>query len=59
MIHLLEIAVVDGMNMVVDILQPTTASTLVDLLPIVDDCRGNYVDDYRKCRLEGINVNTQ
>ncbi|XP_073222339.1 auxin transport protein BIG-like, partial [Cicer arietinum] len=53
MIHLLEIAVVDGMNMVVDILQPTTASTLVDLLPIVDDCRGNYVDDYRKCRLEG------
>lgn len=54
MIHLLEIALVDGVNMVVDILQPTTASALVDLLPMVDDCCGDYVDDYKKCRLEGI-----
>lgn len=53
MIHLLEIALVDGVNMVVDILQPTTASALVDLLPMVDDCCGDYVDDYKKCRLEG------
>jgi E3 ubiquitin-protein ligase UBR4 len=54
MIHLLEIALVDGMNMVVDILQPTTASALMDLLPMVDDCCGDYVDEYKKCRLEGI-----
>jgi len=54
MIHLLEIALVDGVNMVVDILQPTTASALVDLLPMVDDCCGDYADDYKKCRLEGI-----
>ncbi|KAI5432312.1 hypothetical protein KIW84_036161 [Lathyrus oleraceus] len=53
MIHLLEIALVDGINMVVDILQPTTASSLVDLLPMVDDCHGDYADDYKKCRLEG------
>ncbi|KAL5095744.1 hypothetical protein RYX36_000071 [Vicia faba] len=53
MIHLLEIALVDGVNMVVDILQPTTASSLVDLLPMVDDCCGDYADDYKKCRLEG------
>lgn len=45
MIHLLEIALVDGINMVVDI--------LVDLLPMVDDCRSDYADDYKKCRLEG------
>ena len=50
MIHLLEIALVDGVNMVVDILQPTTTSALVDLLPMVDDCCGDYVDDYKKCR---------
>lgn len=54
MIHLLEISLVDGVNMVVDLLQPTTASSLVDLLPMVDDCCGDYADDYEKCRLEGI-----
>ena len=54
MIHLLEIALVDEMNTVADMLQLTTASTLVDLLPMVDDCCGDFVDDHKKCHLEGI-----
>lgn len=54
MVHLLEIALVDGVNMVGDMSQPTTASALVDLLPMVDDCCGNYVGDYKNCHLEGI-----
>ncbi|RDX61167.1 Auxin transport protein BIG, partial [Mucuna pruriens] len=54
MIHLLEMALVDGINVVADMLQPTTASALVDMLPMVDDCSGNFVDDYKKCHLEGI-----
>nr|KYP76458.1 E3 ubiquitin-protein ligase UBR4 [Cajanus cajan] len=53
MIHLLEMALVDGINMVADMLQPTTASALVDMLPMVDDCCGTFVDDYKKCHLEG------
>ncbi|KAL2618196.1 hypothetical protein AAZX31_08G246400 [Glycine max] len=53
MIHLLEMALVDGINMVADILQPTTASALIDMLPMVDDCCGSFVDDYKKCHLEG------
>lgn len=54
MIHILEIALVDEMNMVVDLLQPATTSALVDMLPNVDDCCGNFVDDHKKCYLEGI-----
>lgn len=53
MLHLLEMALVDGINMVADILQPTTASALIDMLPMVDDCCGSFVDDYKKCHLEG------
>jgi len=47
-------ALVDGINIVADMLQPTTASALVDILTIVDDCCSNFVDDYKKCHLEGI-----
>jgi len=53
MIHLLEMALVDGINVVADVFQPTTASALVDILP-VDDCCSDFVDDYKKCHLEGI-----
>ncbi|KAG5096055.1 hypothetical protein JHK84_051643 [Glycine max] len=53
MLHLLEMALVDGINMVADMLQPTIASALVDMLPMVDDCCGSFVDDYKKCHLEG------
>lgn len=53
-IHLLEIALVDGMNMVADVSQPTTSSALLDLLPMVDDLCGSFADDYKKCHLEGI-----
>ncbi|XP_014496937.1 auxin transport protein BIG [Vigna radiata var. radiata] len=53
MIHLLEMALVDGINVVADVFQPTTASALVDILPIVDDCCSDFVDDYKKCHLEG------
>ncbi|KAK7374677.1 hypothetical protein VNO80_08114 [Phaseolus coccineus] len=53
MIYLLEMALVDGINIVADMLQPTTASALVDILTIVDDCCSNFVDDYKKCHLEG------
>ncbi|KAK7340712.1 hypothetical protein VNO77_21422 [Canavalia gladiata] len=53
MIHLLEMSLVDGINMVADMLQPTTASALVDMLPKVDDCYDNFVDDYKRCHLEG------
>ncbi|QCE12751.1 E3 ubiquitin-protein ligase UBR4 [Vigna unguiculata] len=52
MIHLLEMALVDGINVVADVFQPTTASALVDILP-VDDCCSDFVDDYKKCHLEG------
>ncbi|KAJ1406495.1 Zinc finger, UBR-type [Sesbania bispinosa] len=52
MVHLLEVALVDGMNMVADMSQPTTASALVDLLPMVDEFCGNFVEDYKKCHLE-------
>ncbi|XP_057436189.1 auxin transport protein BIG isoform X2 [Lotus japonicus] len=52
-IHLLEIALVDGMNMVADVSQPTTSSALLDLLPMVDDLCGSFADDYKKCHLEG------
>lgn len=52
-LHLLEIALVDGMSMVVDTSQPTT-SNLVDLRPIVDEHCSNYVEDYKKVHLEGI-----
>lgn len=54
MLHLLEIALVDGMSMVVDTSQPTTMDTLVDLRPIVDEHCSNYVEDYKKVHLEGI-----
>ncbi|KAL4322754.1 hypothetical protein S245_049914 [Arachis hypogaea] len=49
--HLLEIALVDEMNILADASQP--ASALVDLLPIVDDCSGYVMDDHRKYHLEG------
>ncbi|KAK7266596.1 hypothetical protein RIF29_19245 [Crotalaria pallida] len=54
MVQLLQIALVDEMDMVADILQPTSASALVDMLPIVDGYYGNFVDDYTKCHLEGV-----
>ncbi|KAE9590312.1 hypothetical protein Lal_00028044 [Lupinus albus] len=53
MIHILEIALVDEMDMVTDMLQPTSASALVDMLPVVDAYCGNFVDDYTKCHLQG------
>ncbi|KAL2329771.1 hypothetical protein Fmac_017352 [Flemingia macrophylla] len=53
MIHLLEMALVDGINMAADMLQPATASALVDMLPMADDWGGTFVDDYKKCHLEG------
>ncbi|XP_019442749.1 PREDICTED: auxin transport protein BIG-like isoform X1 [Lupinus angustifolius] len=53
MIHLLETALVDAMDMVADMSRPTSASALVDILPVVDAYCGNFVDDYTKCHLEG------
>ncbi|KAK7295546.1 hypothetical protein RJT34_18456 [Clitoria ternatea] len=53
MVLLLETTLVDGTNMVADMSQPTTASALIDMLPMVDDFCSNFVDDYKKCHLEG------
>ncbi|KAI4352365.1 hypothetical protein L6164_006625 [Bauhinia variegata] len=53
MIHLLEIALVNETDKVVDLLQPRPASNLVDVLPTVDGGGANFVDDHVKCHLEG------
>ncbi|CAL0317336.1 unnamed protein product [Lupinus luteus] len=52
-IHLLETALVDAMDMVADMSRPTSASALVDILLVVDAYCSNFVDDYTKCHLEG------
>lgn len=49
MVYLLEIALVDEIDTVPDMLQPTSASALINILSIVDGYCGNFVDDYNKC----------
>lgn len=55
--HLLEIALVDGMAKESDTLQPFSVNSLGDLLEMVTgDCGGLDLDNHSKCSLQGILV---
>ncbi|KAI4346740.1 hypothetical protein L6164_007612 [Bauhinia variegata] len=53
MIHLLEMALVNQIDQVADLLQPRPASTLVDILLTISGGCDDFVDDLVKCHLEG------
>ncbi|KAM1666136.1 hypothetical protein ACFX1X_045806 [Malus domestica] len=56
MVHLLEMALIDGMDKTPGTLQPCSVDSLVDLLPSVthNSC-GNDLDNHNKCGPQGVN----
>ncbi|KAB2613738.1 auxin transport protein BIG-like [Pyrus ussuriensis x Pyrus communis] len=56
MVHLLEMALIDGMDKTPGALRPCSVDSLVDLLPSVthNSC-GNDLDNHNKCGPQGVN----